>query len=130
MRGMGSLAIGILGGLAFRRSLGGRYDLHGKTVLITGGSRGLGLLLARRFGGLGASVAICARNVEELARARDELAGEGIDCLAQVCDVANDRQVRALVDAVVARYGKLDVLVNNASIIQVGPAEVMSLEDF
>jgi NAD(P)-dependent dehydrogenase (short-subunit alcohol dehydrogenase family) len=106
------------------------YDLAGKTVLITGGSRGLGLVLARGFADEGASVAICARDPVELERARADLAARGAQVLAFPCDVTDRAQVRELVEIVTRHFGGIDVLVNNAGVIQVGPLESMTLEDF
>jgi NAD(P)-dependent dehydrogenase (short-subunit alcohol dehydrogenase family) len=105
------------------------YDLSGKTVLITGGSRGLGLILARRFLDEGARVAICAREHEELERAAEELAARGA-AAAFACDVTVQSQVAELVRRVRERFGAIDVLVNDAGIIQVGPAELMTVEDY
>jgi NAD(P)-dependent dehydrogenase (short-subunit alcohol dehydrogenase family) len=106
------------------------YDLRGKVVLITGGSRGLGLVLAREFAREGARVAICARDVEELERARHDLDERGARVLAVPCDVTERAQVVELVDIVREHFGRIDVLVNNAGVIQVGPVEVMTIEDY
>jgi NAD(P)-dependent dehydrogenase (short-subunit alcohol dehydrogenase family) len=106
------------------------YDLAGKTVLITGGSRGLGLVLARGFADEGASIAICARDPRELERARADLGARGARVLAFPCDVTDRAQVRELIEVVTRHFGRVDVLVNNAGIIQVGPLESMTLEDF
>lgn len=108
----------------------GGYDFEGKTVLITGGSRGLGLVLARGFAAEGANVAICARDPRELERARADLASRGAPALAFPCDVTDRAQVKELVDVVTRHFGRIDVLVNNAGVIQVGPVELMTLEDF
>lgn len=112
----------------YRRWL--EYDLRGKTVLITGGSRGLGLVLAREFADEGANVAICARDPAELERARADLASRGARVCAFPCDVTDRAQVKELVEVVTDHFGAIDVLVNNAGVIQVGPLEVMTLEDF
>jgi NAD(P)-dependent dehydrogenase (short-subunit alcohol dehydrogenase family) len=112
----------------YRRRL--EYDLRSKTVLITGGSRGLGLVLAREFAGEGANVAICARDPAELERARRDLEGRGARVFALPCDVTERAQVRELVEVVTRHFGRVDVLVNNAGVIQVGPLEEMTLEDF
>lgn len=106
------------------------YDLRGKTVLITGGSRGLGLVLAREFAEEGANVAICARDAAELERARADLMARGAKVCAFPCDVTDRAQVKELVAVVTDHFGAIDVLVNNAGVIQVGPLEVMTLEDF
>lgn len=112
----------------YRRRL--EYDLRGKTVLITGGSRGLGLVLAREFAAEGANVAVCARDAAELERARRDLEGRGARAFAFPCDVTDRAQVRELVEVVTRHFGGVDVLVNNAGVIQVGPLEEMTLEDF
>src|ERR1044072_6207850 len=114
---------------AIYRKFGG-YDFEGKTVLITGGSRGLGLVLARGFAAEGANVAICARDPRELERARTDLVARGARVCAFPCDVTDRSQVKELVDVVTRHVGRVDVLVNNAGIIQVGPLELMTLEDF
>jgi NAD(P)-dependent dehydrogenase (short-subunit alcohol dehydrogenase family) len=107
----------------------GQYDLGEKVVLITGGSRGLGLVLAREAIREGARVAICARDPEELETARADLAQRG-EVLAVPCDVTDRGQVDAMVESVRAHFGQIDVLINNAGAIQVGPMEVMTFEDY
>jgi NAD(P)-dependent dehydrogenase (short-subunit alcohol dehydrogenase family) len=106
------------------------YDFRDKTVLITGGSRGLGLVLAREFGRAGARVAICARDTDELERARADLQQRGTSVLAVPCDVTERAQVTEMVNTVRQHFGRVDVLVNNAGVIQVGPMEVMTIEDY
>jgi NAD(P)-dependent dehydrogenase (short-subunit alcohol dehydrogenase family) len=108
-----------------------RYmDFAGKVVLITGGSRGLGLVLARQLAEEGARLALCARDELELTNARDELIARGADVLTVQCDVTVQSQVEALIRGVVGHFGTLDVLINNAGIISVGPLEVQTLEDY
>jgi NAD(P)-dependent dehydrogenase (short-subunit alcohol dehydrogenase family) len=127
------LAAAGAGALAVARALYRRskeYDLEGKCVLITGGSRGLGLVLARAFADEGARVAICARDNQELERARRDLSARGAQVFAFPCDVTDRAQVAELIEVVTRRFGRIDVLVNNAGVIQVGPLEVMTLEDF
>lgn len=106
------------------------YNLSDKTVLVTGGSRGLGLVLAREFAREGARVAICARDDEELERARLDLQQYGADVMTVRCDVTNAPEVGNMVNQIHERFGGIDVLVNNAGTIQVGPLEVMNREDF
>jgi short-subunit dehydrogenase len=108
----------------------GRMQLAGKIALVTGGSRGLGLVLARELGKRGMRVVICARDEEELERARASLAGEGIDATALPCDVTDEDGMQGLVADVEENLGSVEVLVNNAGIIQVGPAETMRLSDY
>ncbi len=116
--------------LLWRRLTEDPIDLAGRVVLITGGSRGLGLVLAREFAAHGCRVAICARDADELSRARADLTARGAQVFAGVCDVSDEAAVQGLVEAVVARFGRIDVLVNNAGIIQVGPLETMTTADF
>jgi NAD(P)-dependent dehydrogenase (short-subunit alcohol dehydrogenase family) len=117
-----------LGRLLWRKMK--EYDLSGKTVLITGGSRGLGLVMAREFAANGARVAICARDEEELQQASDDLLDRGAEVMAVKCDVTNMPEVEMMIARVRERFGKIDVLVNNAGTIQVGPLETMKREDF
>ena len=125
-----AIALGavVLGKFLWRRF--NEYDLRRKTVLITGGSRGLGLVLAREFAASGARIAICARDDQELDQASDDLLSRGADVLAIKCDVTNMPEVENMVSRIRERFGKIDVLVNNAGTIQVGPLEVMKREDF
>ena len=107
-----------------------RYDVRGRVVLITGGSRGLGLVLARELAREGARLAICARDVDDLERARDELEARGATVLAVPCDVTDQALTNEMVRAVRDHFGQIDVLINNAGIIEVGPMEVMTIEDY
>src|SRR3954468_15395429 len=107
-----------------------RMNFAGRVVIITGGSRGLGLLLARRFRAEGARVALLARNADELQRAAMSLDPEKRKVLPILCDVTNPANVISAVDIVLRHFGRIDVLINNAGIIQVGPVEHMSLGDF
>lgn len=106
------------------------YDLRNKTVLITGGSRGLGLVLAREFAREGARLALCARDEQELEYARMDLGELDAEVMTVQCDVRNRDDVANMIAEVNARFGNVDVLVNNAGVIQVGPIEVMTHEDF
>jgi short-subunit dehydrogenase len=106
------------------------YDFSQRVVLITGGSRGLGLVLAREFAKQGARLAICARDIGELERAKLDLECHGAEVITLRCDVTRRSEVEELVAQVQDYYGRIDVLVNNAGTIEVGPFEVMTIEDF
>jgi NAD(P)-dependent dehydrogenase (short-subunit alcohol dehydrogenase family) len=106
------------------------WDLNGKVVLITGGSRGLGLVMAREFAAIGARVAICARDEEDLRLVRDEFASRGDHFFSTQCDVSDRAQVQTMFASVENKFGHIDVLVNNAGTILVGPMEHMTIEDF
>jgi short-subunit dehydrogenase len=129
---MAGITAGIGAGIVIRtwRTWRGLRALRDQVVVVTGGSRGLGLLLAHEFAAKGARVVICARDAEELARAREELASGGADVIAVPCDIRDRDQVVRLVDEAHARWGRIDVLVNNAGIITVGPLEEQTLTDF
>lgn len=124
---LGALAFGAV--QAARRAR--RFRFAGKVAVVTGGSRGLGLLFARLLVERGARVAIVARDEEELERARAELSKHGTrEVLAVPCDVSSAAQVARAVDQIVRAFGRIDVLVNDAGTIQVGPFESMDPSDF
>ncbi len=107
-----------------------KYKLRGKVVLITGGSRGLGLVLARQLAKKGARLAICSRTSDQLDRARQELESMGAQVIAFTCDVTDRSQVHSMINSIRQHYGRIDVLINNAGVIQVGPMETMNIEDY
>ena len=107
-----------------------RINFHGRNVLITGGSRGLGLVLARQFAAEGADITLLARDDENLERAVIDIASRGADVLGIPCDVTDEHQVQRAIERSIGRYGRLDVLINNAGQIRVGPIDHMSQEDF
>jgi NAD(P)-dependent dehydrogenase (short-subunit alcohol dehydrogenase family) len=116
---------------AMRRMKGlGGYDLRGKVVLVTGGSRGLGLALAREMAQRGARLAICGRDEESLERARASLARFGAEVIAVPCDITDRAAVQRLIERVAGELGSVDVLINNAGVIEVGPAETMAVADY
>lgn len=110
-------------------------DFTGEIVLIGGGSRGLGLAMAERFARAGAKLVLAARNPAELDQARTCLVDRGAvstpdDVLLVPTDLTNPVEVQALIDAAHQRFGKIDVLINNAAIIEIGPFEDQTLEAF
>lgn len=106
------------------------YQLRDKVVLITGGSRGLGLALAREFAQQGARIVICGRDPDTLERAKHELATQQSQTLAIPCNVTDQQQVSQLVRTVYQQWQRIDVVVNNAGMITVGPMEVMTKTDY
>src|SRR6184192_1380650 len=107
-----------------------RFSLRNKVVLITGGSRGLGLVLARRICAAGGKVALLARDNDELTRAKTDLTGRGGRAFTIQCDLLDSEQIHLAVRQTIDRFGKIDILINNAGIIEVGPLEHMTREDF
>ena len=106
------------------------FSFRDKVVLVTGGSRGLGLAMARRLAREGAKLVLIARDEEELARAKEDLQRRGAEALTIKCDVRERGQVQAAVRQITTELGAVDVLINNAGVIQVGPLELMTLDDF
>ena len=107
-----------------------KYELRGKVVLITGGSRGLGLAMARIFADKGAKIVICSRHDDQLENAEMELLAKGAEVLAIQADVSNQGEVSRLVQKAINRFGQLDVLINNAGIMMVGAEDVMEVEEY
>jgi NAD(P)-dependent dehydrogenase (short-subunit alcohol dehydrogenase family) len=107
-----------------------RYSFRGKVVVITGGSRGLGLVLARQLAREGAQLVICSRTTEQLRRAHDELRSLGGEVLAFTCDVTDQKDAISLIDQTLHEWGHIDVLINDAGMIRVGPMETMELDDY
>ncbi|HEX5368603.1 MAG TPA: SDR family NAD(P)-dependent oxidoreductase [Dehalococcoidia bacterium] len=107
-----------------------RAEVAGRTVLITEGSKGLGLLLAREFGRLGGRVVIVARDADELELAQQRLRQWGTAAEARICDVRDRAQIEAVVHDVESAYGGIDFLVNNAGVIEVGPLASLTVADF
>ena len=122
---------GLAAGIAAVRLLRLRtYDVANKTVFITGGSRGLGLLLAREFASRGARVAISARDREALDRATSDIRRFGNNVLAVETDITMREEADAAVEKIRREFGPIDILVNNAGTICVGPLETMTIDDF
>jgi gluconate 5-dehydrogenase len=104
------------------------FDLKGKTALITGGSRGLGLQLAQALGDYGARIMLSARKPDELRQAHEHLTAQGIETHWIACDVSKEGDIDTLVDAATDRLGHIDILVNNAGASWGAPAEDHPLE--
>jgi NAD(P)-dependent dehydrogenase (short-subunit alcohol dehydrogenase family) len=125
------VAAGAIGALVGRQLARGtrRIDFTGRVVVITGGSRGLGLVLARQLASEGARLCLLARNEDELGRAAAQFP-PGVEVMTLRCDIRRRGDVRAAVDTILDRWGVIDVLINNAGVIQVGPLEHMTTGDF
>jgi short-subunit dehydrogenase len=125
-----AIAAGAAAYLLVRLLRQSRYDFAGKVVFITGGTRGLGLVLARKLLSRGAKVAICARDPNEIARADEDLRRYGREVLSIVCDVTSREDVESAVMEIEARLGDIDVLINNAGVMTAAPMESLTLEDY
>lgn len=129
---LGALALGSLTGAAlFRRSR--RYNFVHRNALVTGGSRGLGLEIARVLVERGSSVAIVARDPLEMERALADLVPRATRknrVIGVLCDLSDGGSISEMLNTVRVQLGPIDVLVNNAGAIQVGPLDAMKPEDF
>ena len=104
------------------------FDLSGRVAIVTGGSRGLGKEMAEGLAEAGATLMLCARRGDWLWPTLEEFRGKGFKTEAMLCDVVDVDQVKALVDATVQTYGKLDILINNAGVSWGERPESMPIE--
>src|SRR5262249_20095146 len=120
-----------------------RYSFCDKVVLITGGSRGLGLVLARQICDEGGKVVLLARDPAELDRARADLESQGAragpgntsphskaEMLTIECDLLDRSQIESAVEQTLRRFGRIDIVINNAGMMEAGPLDHMKGEDF
>ncbi len=108
-----------------------QFKLNGKTAFITGGNRGLGLAMAKALAEAGANIAIIARDEKTNASAVQHIASAyGVGCISNVCDITLEESVNQAVAATIAKFGKIDILINSAGINIRGKIEDLSLEDF
>jgi len=97
------------------------FDLHGRVAAVTGASSGIGVQMAKALAGQGADMAIMARRKEKLDKVAEEIRALGVRCLAVQTDVTDTDSIRNAVGKIVAEYGKVDILLNNAGAAHVGP---------
>lgn len=108
-----------------------QFDLSGRTVLVTGGSKGLGKAMAEGFASAGANLFLVSRNIDEATAAAEEIKGNySSEAVGYQADVTNEEAVAEMVKEALDRFGQIDVLVNNAGINRRGPIEELSYEDF
>jgi NAD(P)-dependent dehydrogenase (short-subunit alcohol dehydrogenase family) len=127
LAGAGALGAAAAASILLR---GRPYSFRDKAVFITGGSRGLGMRIARILANEGARLTLISRHEDGLRTAEQALEETGANILTLRCDVRDRRQVQEAIDTSVKVHGSIDVLMNNAGVIQVGPFEDMTLEDF
>jgi short-subunit dehydrogenase len=108
----------------------GRDDIRGEVAVVTGASRGLGLLLAHELARQSCRLVICARDEAELEHAAGQLRAAGAEVTSVACDLAEEASARLLVDTAVERYGRIDIVISNAGIIQVGPLETSQVGQY
>ncbi len=118
------------GPAAQKKSVRELFDLSGRVAIVTGGSVGLGRQMAEALGEMGASLVLCARKKERCVQAAAELGELGVKTLALGCDVRNPAEIQNVVDATLAHFGRIDILINNAGTSWGAPVEEMSLEQW
>jgi NAD(P)-dependent dehydrogenase (short-subunit alcohol dehydrogenase family) len=104
------------------------FDLTGRVAIITGGSIGLGRQMAEGLAEMGANLVLCARKKERCEQAAEDLQKLGAKTLALACDVRNPADIHGVVDATMAQFGRIDILINNAGTSWGAPVEEMRLE--
>jgi NAD(P)-dependent dehydrogenase (short-subunit alcohol dehydrogenase family) len=104
------------------------FDLTGRVAIITGGSIGLGRQMAEGLAEMGANLVLCARKKERCQQAAEDLQKLGAKTLALACDVKNPADIHEVVDATMAQFGRIDILINNAGTSWGAPVEEMRLE--
>lgn len=110
------------------KNVGELFDLSGRTAIVTGGSRGIGVEMAEALAEAGANIMLCARRAEWLDETVNEFQKRGFNVAGMLCDVSKPEEVQAVVDGTVEKFGRLDILVNNAGISWGAMPEDMPLE--
>jgi gluconate 5-dehydrogenase len=104
------------------------FDLTGRVAIVTGGSTGLGRQMAEGLAEMGANLVLCARKKERCQKAAEDLQKLGVKTVALACDVKNPADIHQVVDATMAQFGRIDILINNAGTSWGAPVEEMRLE--
>jgi NAD(P)-dependent dehydrogenase (short-subunit alcohol dehydrogenase family) len=108
-----------------------QFDLHERAAIVTGGSKGLGKAMAAGLASAGANLVLISRNQAEVEAAATEISRDyGVQAIGLQADVASEDQVQGVVDTCLEKFGKVDILINNAGINIRGPIDELSLEDF
>ena len=106
------------------------FDLSGRVAVVSGGSIGLGRQMAEGLAEMGANLVLCARKKERCEQAAEELRALGVQTLALGCDVKDKAAIQEVVDATLAKFGRIDILINNAGVSWAAPVEEMTLEQW
>ncbi|MBC7913254.1 MAG: glucose 1-dehydrogenase [Pyrinomonadaceae bacterium] len=108
-----------------------QFKLHGKTALIVGGNRGLGLAMAKALAEAGANISIAARD-EKTNKESEEIIKSvyGVECISNSCDVSSEESIKNAVSATAEKFGRIDILINSAGINIRGKIEDLSMDEF
>jgi NAD(P)-dependent dehydrogenase (short-subunit alcohol dehydrogenase family) len=106
------------------------FDLNGRVAIVSGGSMGLGLQMAEGLAEMGANLVLCARKKERCEEAADTLRSHGIQALGLACDVKDKTAVQQVAEETLAKFGRIDILINNAGVSWGAPVEEMTLEQW
>ncbi|CAN1282620.1 Tropinone reductase homolog At5g06060 [Linum perenne] len=116
---------------SFKSKLSNRWTLHGKTALVTGGTKGLGYAIVEELAGLGAIVHTCSRNQAELSKCLNEWKNKGLEVTGSVCDVTSAAEREKLIETLSSQFeGKLNILVNNVGTNVRKPTVDYTAEDY
>jgi|TARA_B110000263_G_scaffold79306_1_gene69225 NAD(P)-dependent dehydrogenase (short-subunit alcohol dehydrogenase family) len=108
-----------------------QFELHDRVAIVTGGSKGLGKAMAAGLASAGANLVLVSRNQAEVEAAADEISRDyGVQAIGIQADVTSEEQVQGVVDTCIEKFGKIDVLINNAGVNIRGPIDELSLEEF
>jgi NAD(P)-dependent dehydrogenase (short-subunit alcohol dehydrogenase family) len=106
------------------------FDLSGRVAIVSGGSMGLGLQMAEGLAEMGANIVLCARNQERCEESAIALRSLGVQVLALTCDVKDKAAIQHVVDTTLAKFGRIDILINGAGVSWGAPVEDMTLEQW
>jgi NAD(P)-dependent dehydrogenase (short-subunit alcohol dehydrogenase family) len=106
------------------------FDLTGRVAIVSGGSMGLGRQMAEGLAEMGANLVLCARKQERCEEVAEALRSQGVQTLGLGCDVRDPAAIREVVDATLARFGRIDILINNAGVSWGASVEEMTLEQW
>jgi NAD(P)-dependent dehydrogenase (short-subunit alcohol dehydrogenase family) len=106
------------------------FDLTGRVAIVSGGSMGLGRQMAEGLAEMGANLVLCARKKERCEEVAEGLRSRGVQTLALGCDVRDRAEIQKVVDATLAKFGRIDILINNAGVTWAAPVEEMTLEQW
>ncbi len=106
------------------------FDLTGKTAIVTGGTKGLGLAIVQALSSVGAQVVVVSRNAHDCKRVAQDLEDKGRKAFGFACDITQSENIQDLIDNTLQQYGRIDILINNAGVAVTKPAVELTEEDW